>query len=81
MQTSNWLPITYVDLQEDTIRCLMFSDVEFTENFGPWKNGQKIDTIMFDFWDGEVTSYDLHGQKLLSFNLILACGSKKEDEV
>lgn len=54
----------YEDVQETTLDCLFLSNVEFVNDFGPWKKDQKIDGLTFNFETGVAYSVDSKGQTI-----------------
>jgi hypothetical protein len=52
------------DLQEDQFNCLSFTDVVFLKDFGPWKLAEKVDNIVFDFFNGCIEEYSNEGVRV-----------------
>lgn len=66
------LPITWSDW--DTCGDngdLQFYDVEFVKDWGPYKAGQKIDSLCLLLGQGKVVQYDDNGQEIVVINVQL----------
>ena len=55
---------SYEDVHENILECLILSDVEFISDFGPWKAGQKVGYVTFNFELGIAYSTDDEGERI-----------------
>lgn len=54
----NLIPIQFLSLDEYAPECHGFSGIIFSEDFGPYKKGQKINTIWINFESGKIECYE-----------------------
>mgnify|MGYP001617561942 CR=1 FL=1 len=68
--------LQFEDLLVYELDYLSFESCTFKQNFGPWKQGQNVDNIVFNFERATVAEYDLAGEKLAEYTISLVCGEK-----
>lgn len=57
---------TYEDIEEYELDLFMVNNAEFLLDFGPWKKGEKVDSLGISFTLCEFKSYD-DGGNVISF--------------
>jgi hypothetical protein len=64
--------ITYKELYEASPECLAFGEVTFIRNFGPYRKGDKIDSIWFQLGTGIAEIYNENNEKIneITFQLV-----------
>lgn len=62
---------SYEDVQECVLDCLCLSGVEFISDFGPWKAGQKVKVLTFNFEFGTAYTSDDQGRELETMRFTL----------
>ena len=63
--------ITFVAYEEAREEMFGFSEVTFKRDFGPWKAGQKVDTLWFHIDKGVVETTDSGGAVIDSYKFQL----------
>lgn len=49
----------YAVLRNEQVNCFTIEIVTFIQDFGPYKKGDKVDSLSFDFFGGTVIEYKL----------------------
>jgi hypothetical protein len=58
---SDLVDVPNCDLQEACLDSLMFTEVKFLRDFGPWSKDQVCHCIEFDFDHGRIKEWDEYG--------------------
>jgi len=67
----NLLPITFTNYDPVSDHAIQLYNVEFLEDWGPFKKGEKVQNLVNDFENGFVASYDDEGKELVKVNVKL----------
>lgn len=60
MTRSPFLPfLEYERVTDEEVNCFTIEEVIFTQDFGPYKKGDKADSLSFDFISGTCIEYVL----------------------
>lgn len=58
-------------LQDSAVDCLLYTDVVFKINFGPWIAGDYCHCLMFNFLKGLIIEYDIKQNVVQTCNFCL----------
>lgn len=65
MKKETVLPLTWNGWDQADVMIFQFYDVEFTEDFGTFKKGDKFSSISVNYSSGILEAYDEFGQEVV----------------
>lgn len=76
--------LEYELVTDEEVNCFTIEVVTFTQDFGPYKKGNKVDSLSFNFISGSCIEYCLtdqenYGKEVKRFNLVCASPAKMQD--